>query len=120
MSLHTFPPEPIENTRGFVVVAIHEADNDMYASAQVYDGLPGNTDFQSEHQDTTTARVREWAKRYARRFLPLDGAQSSCNNCSEEIEFNSGNEPPWTHTETGFSDCGDDHEGFHAEPGSYP
>lgn len=43
-----------------------------------------------------------------------DGATATCDNCGEDIEYDSGNEPPWTHVDTGLSNC--DGEDFHAEP----
>lgn len=51
---------------------------------------------------------------------PADGATAPCRHCGGDIEFDSGNASPWTHTDTGFSDCpvedGDEPSGFHAEP----
>lgn len=41
----------------------------------------------------------------------------TCRHCGGDIEFDIGNQPPWTHTDTGVSDCpADEAEGFHAEP----
>lgn len=51
--------------------------------------------------------------------MPEDDDHSTCNNCGEDIEYSSDNEPPWTHTATGFSDCPEEDgepTGFHAEP----
>lgn len=119
-SIHSFDPEPVPGTRGYYVVEIHEGDDDMYASGAVYDGAPNwalKTP-ESTHQDTTVTKVRDWAERYAQQFLtgPDDGDMSTCRNCGTDIEYDSGNQPPWTHAETGVSDCGPDHDGFHAEP----
>lgn len=46
---------------------------------------------------------------------------ATCKNCRQEIEYDKGNQPPWTHTADGLADCdhaytGDDDEGSYAEP----
>lgn len=51
---------------------------------------------------------------------PVDGDTATCRNCNEDIEYTDDNDPPWTHTDTGYSDCpvedGEEPSGFHAEP----
>jgi hypothetical protein len=45
-----------------------------------------------------------------------DGDQALCRHCRTYIEYDSGNDPEWTH-ETGFADCADAEDGWpYAEP----
>jgi hypothetical protein len=57
--------------------------------------------------------------------MPKDGDQSTCRNCNEDIEYDSGNEPAWTHSSTGVANCdeaedSEDYEGCYAEPDGAP
>jgi hypothetical protein len=52
--------------------------------------------------------------------MPIDDDTGECVHCGEDIEYHTDNMPPWTHTNTGVSDCpveeGEEPSGFHAEP----
>ena len=38
-------------------------------------------------------------------YAPEDGDQATCRYCNRDIEFDGGNEPPWTHCDDGYPEC---------------
>jgi hypothetical protein len=71
VSIHDTTPEPIKGTRGYLVMRICEGDDDLYVQGCVYDGSPQPLQTpEGVCEDTTTARVRNWAVDYAEQFLP--------------------------------------------------
>lgn len=62
----------------------------------------------------TAELLADLLARSAAQGIFVDGARSSCRHCGEPIEYDTGNEPAWTHDDTGFADCATDET--YAEP----